>query len=267
MSSELNHDIVRRLLPGEPGSLRQEIVCALPSLSSERAGRLVLQRTLEGLPDLLAWPFNNHLPIHTIWRVSEKLAPYLDRYQWLVGDDRSAILFTALFERLVNNARAAGGLPLAESRFINGKYKGAPDAGTFPDSLLSGQRLLLVTDVIGQGDTIQNLYAMASRHCPADSIDIVALATSSPTSRLMQQITLNPESHLFLPNQGPSYPAMPYFYGVQMRNLLARNKHEGSQHSTPRVIDAAHDAKLTRAFQEAQMVADTLYFLLQQSAT
>ncbi len=208
--------------------------------------------TLDKLYRTVDAPFSDRSILRLLWDLTQVLDSHYDSVSLAVGDEISGILPAVFIWRLVNKRREEAGRAPAELCFMNGRYHGRVPDGMFPAQESEDERALIITELVGSGDSVKNIARALAGFWSWSSIDVATVGSYKT------EIPDTPELSLYYPTQLNNIAVEDILY--KTAKYVGRFKDRDDLHSR-RVWDR-DEIYVTGAYMGAILVSDALYDLL-----
>ena len=256
---EVVTDVMRSCTPADLGTLAVGS-CALDHFDSpEQRSDEQMRLTMVCLEQYwLDSPLQDAEILYLVFDVAQQIGANFAQYDLIVADEICGLPIALLFHRLTNLFRHDAGLGSARFAAMNSKYDGPPIRGMFPKASSKAARALIVTDYVHDGSGLKTMHRTLTASRDPASIDAVTLA-------LVRQRSRTP-ANVYAPKHQNVSAVNARVYGRAIRQLLGRDKDDftGPLHSRPFTLDKAGENRKKHYYQDAQRVADSIYWLLQE---
>jgi hypothetical protein len=130
----------------------------------------------------LSYPFNDEAVICGLYGLAEKIAPYAAEYDVIIGEGTSGRISALVMRSLINQQRAAQGMPPIKVHFLHGEPLTPAHFRGLPKGTEAG-RSLVVTEYAHTGKTLLATCNDVNTLRPSTPIDVGAVGTSARAVR------------------------------------------------------------------------------------
>jgi hypothetical protein len=207
-------------------------------------------------------PFRSPGALACMYQLAKQLQPHFTEFDTLIVDDISGRIPALVYRKLINDARAAEGLPPTETYFVNGKYGLLINDPLSRDFTAPEGRILVFTEFASSAFAALNLYNAILNNQPEAQVDIAAIGVYRPMGAIRTHLETG--SNLYIGDNGPAMGELLYHTSKSVR-------YKGVFKTTDDIIgrrepgDVYDGAIVARAREEAKYVANAFAEILAET--